>query len=336
MLDLSSNPSLDMFTNGRIFQNLSNLLSLNLSDIPIKELHLKILHNQLNSSNLLGLQLRKCNLLLREDDVHFFDHLSRLRELDLSENQLTSIPQNLFRSLKHLRTLKLSFNRFAQNINLNLNHSRNLDLLDLSRNKFVELTELKIQGYIREIDMSENAILSWEDTNSYKSVEKVHEITTKCLNLSYNSITSISEDMKKVFSNFEAVDLGGNPLDCRGCNTPLLQRWLQENKTTTILNLGVVKSLTCGDLENSMKNVTDLRFSDEQCSVDADDPDYPLAVGVPLLVLAALILLSVIAVYGYRYEITYIRHLVNIRRQKHLKDGQSADRYKYDAFVSYR
>jgi hypothetical protein len=63
--------------------------------------------------------------------------------------------------------------------------------------------------------------------------------------------------------------------------------------------------------------------------------DPVVVIGLPLLVVAALVLLTVIAIYGYRFEIAYVRHLVNIRRQRHIRENESIAHYKYDVFVSY-
>jgi hypothetical protein len=63
--------------------------------------------------------------------------------------------------------------------------------------------------------------------------------------------------------------------------------------------------------------------------------DPVVVIGLPLLVVAALVLLTVVAVYGYRFEINYVRHLVNIRRQRHMRENESIFHYKYDVFVSY-
>ncbi|KAJ9574685.1 hypothetical protein L9F63_008146, partial [Diploptera punctata] len=335
VLDASSNFVLATNNNGMsIFKNLSNLHWLNLSYTPLIKLQSLKLFDQRNSSELLGLNLRRCNLVISEKDIDFFDHMSSLVELDLSENQLSSIPVHMFRSLTKLRKLILGSNRFLQ-LNLNLKYTRKLELLDLSNNKFVELNQINIEGNISEINLSENSIISWENTNNFVDSKDFHKIKFRSLNLSYNSITRMSEDMRRVFAILDHVDIGGNPVNCSDCNTPLLKKWIQENKTTIIFNLGTVKNLTCTDLENNSRNITEVIFSSNVCFLDMDDPDYALAVGVPFLVLAALILLSVIAVYGYRYEITYIRHLVNIRRQKHLKEAKTSERYKYDAFVSY-
>ncbi|PSN43581.1 hypothetical protein C0J52_16712 [Blattella germanica] len=325
VLDLSSNPSLQFNSSSETLRFLTNLKWLNLSHIPLKTF--KSLGQFIQRGNymeLLGIQLINCDIVISEENLTTFDNMPSLVELDLSQNDLTKVPSQMFSKLKNLQTLRLASNRLS-NISLNTSNLKNLELIDLTNNKITSIFNIKITGNVTEINLSDNTVLPW-DSELCEIYFTSSNQWLKRLNLSYNLISYISESMIKSFSTLDFIDLGGNSFDCDNCNMVPFQTWLSENKTINILNLGCTENLKCGDLRHLSKNIIDVKVNATSCPAE-DDTDWSLIVGVPLLVCAALILFTVIAVFGYRYEITYIRHLINIRRQRHFRDSQSIARF---------
>ena len=84
------------------------------------------------SHNRLGEQLQT------DDNGTVFAHFIHLVELDLSVNQIKSLPFHIFKAQSQLQHLNLSGNSL-QFIKFNMNHMNNLTVLDLSRNLFTQL-----------------------------------------------------------------------------------------------------------------------------------------------------------------------------------------------------
>ncbi|XP_059156452.1 protein slit-like [Physella acuta] len=78
-------------------------------------------------------------------------NMSKLRYLDLSNNQLNSIPRHAFRANAELRYLILSKNRFSS-IPFDVQDSPHLTLLDLSDNAILHLTEREMWVLERQLD----------------------------------------------------------------------------------------------------------------------------------------------------------------------------------------
>jgi hypothetical protein len=147
----------------------------------------------------------------------------------------------------------------------------------------------------------------------------------------------ITENMGTSLLYLESVDLGENPFDCDNCEMETFQRWLRQRKSTKVFNMGTTNNLICSGTISERTEIINVPFNNTSCLPVVADAifDPAVVIGLPLLVVVALVLLTVIAIYGYRFEIAYVRHLVNIRRQRHIRENESIAHYKYDVFVSY-
>lgn len=323
-----------------------NLRWLNLSEVPMKSLGaLKYLiqykndmeHNK-TAFQLLGINLSGCDITISEDDVTFFDLVPSLLHIDLSRNHLSTLPPNIFRSQQNLQSLNLASNVLINGFRLETGEKQSLKLLDLSNNKLSNLESIYISGTVDEINLSENAVSEWNKISVFFKADGYNRSWVKRLNLTYNAITTISENMSCSLSHLDSVDLGQNPFDCDTCGIQTFQRWLRLQKNTKIFNLGTTDNLICGGSRSKRREIIYVSLNSTWClPVAAEDKFDPfLVTGLPLTVVIALILLTAIAIYGYRFEIAYVRHLINIRQQRHLRENESIARYHYDAFVSYR
>ena len=81
------------------------------------------------SSNFIGNMMGKGNQSL------IFDNLTSLEVLDLSLNEIHSLPEDIFRGLTSLKTLRLSHNTLYLDMPLRVNHMKNLELIDLTDNQ---------------------------------------------------------------------------------------------------------------------------------------------------------------------------------------------------------
>ncbi|XP_012939334.1 toll-like receptor 4 [Aplysia californica] len=84
------------------------------------------------------------SMFMSTHSEHLFRSLTKLRSLDLSNNQLNLLSRDTFQNNSHLQTLNLANNRFTT-IPLDLTILPNLTYLDLSRNSISQLSVKDMQ-----------------------------------------------------------------------------------------------------------------------------------------------------------------------------------------------
>lgn len=130
-----------------------------------------------------------------------FDRMSSLYYLDLAENRINNLPHNLFLNTHKLDTFVLSRNQFDEFPNFRSFSLRNLDLSNcqistLEHNSFFGKASLyAVNLSINEIDSIPDHIAS---------------STVQILDLSYNNISSISDQTFSSLPHLEVLDLRGN------------------------------------------------------------------------------------------------------------------------------
>ncbi|XP_046963314.1 insulin-like growth factor-binding protein complex acid labile subunit isoform X1 [Vanessa cardui] len=100
-----------------------------------------------------GISLKVTKLNVSNNDISSFpnnlSNLYNLKSLDLSGNQLNSLPENALQNLTALEVLNLSRNYFESWLSINPNEvlkpATSLKILDLSKNKFTTLANLANQ-----------------------------------------------------------------------------------------------------------------------------------------------------------------------------------------------
>lgn len=192
-------------------------------------------------------------------DVHedLFINATTLKELDLTGNEEISFARNTKACihLQSLRTLRLSGTR-PQNLdilrcldNLRVLHLsnagifvnkssihnyywalfKNLIILDLSRNIFLDLTLLKIGGKLRSLNISHTEVKIGDDflmdagslktlIMSHSGIQKISQLTFQHTNISYldlsfNSINSSDKDFIKQLKEVLHLNLSHNILE---------------------------------------------------------------------------------------------------------------------------
>ena len=105
-------------------------------------------------------------ILAGDTKGHIFEPLTKLEKLDLARNDIEKLPKKVFRYLKKLKTLNISFNRI-QKIEFAFDHMKNLSYLDVQQNKIYSLpvplleqmySYSKKESVNISIDMSKNLI----------------------------------------------------------------------------------------------------------------------------------------------------------------------------------
>ena len=193
-LFLNNSPSelLDQF-------NFDNTTKLDVSFSDVTRLNFKLMRS---------VNLRSMNTYEHQLDYYLAEFGQSLREIVLSDNELSSQFQAKFmRNSMNITRLELS------NVNItNLNGSwtlaglRFLEVLDLSRNRIELIADLyfDMMSALRRLNLSRNRLT----TLTEYTLEGLYALTH--LDLSHNSIRSIDELALSSFRNIETLDLSYN------------------------------------------------------------------------------------------------------------------------------
>lgn len=154
------------------------------------------------------------NLIEHLPNTQFF----KLSRLDLSNNHLTSVPQNLNSMTPLLRELILDGNRIASvhfetKTTLGSISLKRMPILEkLESDAFSNLVGIKTSpdgsGTCVDVSVSHNKNLRSIDENAFNSVSLCH------LDLSYNQLVTIPKNLTNWNSVQEGIDLQGNPFSC--------------------------------------------------------------------------------------------------------------------------
>uniref|UniRef100_A0A915Q0Q8 LRRNT domain-containing protein n=1 Tax=Setaria digitata TaxID=48799 RepID=A0A915Q0Q8_9BILA len=202
-LDLSSNRLQRIESNA--LEDLGELLELNLSYNLLNNFSFEIF------TGLINLQKLRIagNQITRFDDSPLSKTLPNLRNIDLSQNMITSIPSDTFLGLKLIKAIDLSSNllkeipTFDQNnlvnlkyLNMNFNKLREITPhsfrqllslleLDLARNEFSVLSASAFDGlfHLKELKLSEQMYLRKIQNGAFSGLASL-----EVLNLSHSQI----------------------------------------------------------------------------------------------------------------------------------------------------
>ena len=180
-----------------------------------------------------------------------FSSAAALKDLILSNNQLTALPENLPKSLENIR---VGGNLISVISPASLQDLDNLLILDLSHNKlesssinFDQLKELKtleldnnflqnvpayLPANLSELRLASNKIqyIFFESGDGHGSFNNLKRL--KKLDLSSNHLISIEKRSFDSLPSFVSMELQNNPWKC-DCNLAYLKEWL--STTTSIL-----------------------------------------------------------------------------------------------------
>ncbi|KAM8830732.1 toll-like receptor 7 isoform 2-T2 [Synchiropus picturatus] len=253
LLDLSNN---DFHFNMRgMFHSLSfihNLQNLEVLSLANNNIQMRIDH-QLNSSSLRTLYFNGNRLDNMWKAKHkytlFFQNLTNLNHLDISNNQLRSISDDILTNLpKSLQSLVISYNQLAFFPWANITALSNLTLLDLSHNvlDFFPSTILKFDSNLKCLYLNNNRFHSFPESVliKLKSLQVLH--------LDHNQIKKIHfKFTPKPSSNETALKeltLHTNPFRC-DCDTAWFSVFLA---TTSIHVPFLTTSVLCAYPESQI------------------------------------------------------------------------------------
>jgi hypothetical protein len=377
-LDLSENPLKYIYNHEKSFShvlyNLTKLQSLILSNTPLKSLNslYGLLGPQETDSysariHLLELDVSFCGITTLRDvsSIEIFNEQTSLQIINISGNAISTIPPQLFDTLSDLRYLNISGLNLTEGPKLELAPNTILESIDISHNKLTYPGNVLESGAVLSLDLSFNEIQQWQGTDvfmckpleskyaeCFNSSEILPDPSSECnfqrktvwvkyVNLSYNTLTTVSTEMGASLNRLAEVDLGSNPFICNICALTEFQKWLLALRTNNVtsteyVTLGMKRNLSCTEPFNVIgSSIYDVDFNPELCIPDLKS-DWLIFI---LIVSTILFMMMTVLVplYIYRYEVTYIFHLAKIMRNRRATGMKtSPEDFQYDAFVCYR
>ncbi|XP_068951669.1 toll-like receptor 9 [Petaurus breviceps papuanus] len=353
LLDLSQN-KLDLY-HSRSFTELPHLKALDLSfnsqsfqahgighnlsfirHLPNLQ-YLSLAHNQIYarvsqrlSSNSIEALDFSGNLLSRmwaEGDLyqHFFQNLSRLTRLDLSQNKLRTLPDRVLAHLpKSLRLLWAKNNHITFFNWSSLHFLPSLEVLDLSGNLLDRLATGHIPSstQLHTLDLSKNHI-SFIPQGFFTPASKL-----RVLNLFGNVLKTLDRGwFGSLALSLQELDIGANPLHCE-CDATFLEFLLEIQAAVP----GLTSKVVCGSpipLSGKSVFMQDLRLCLDvrlACSC------FAFSLLATLLTIAMPILQRL-----FGWDLWYIFHLglAWLPWRVWQKRKTSAHSYDYDAFVVF-
>nr|CAD7586251.1 unnamed protein product [Timema genevievae] len=214
-----------------------------------------------------------------------------------------------------------------------------LQQLQMSRVQICKLDKLNL-AFNSNTEWSDNEMFFVNLTNKW----------VKGLNLSYNSLRYLSEEMAESVGALSWVDIGGNEFDCSNCKVLNFQHWLWQSQRAILrveirsLNSMAYANLTCSTPKSLQgMRVIDVKFDNVSCDGKGEvenvtENDAYVTIIAPSIVGGFLLIAVVLGVlaYKYRFEISYIIHYWKLKKRTNARRISNCGLFEFDAFVSYR
>ncbi|XP_035225547.1 toll-like receptor 13 [Stegodyphus dumicola] len=249
----------------------------------------------------------------------------------MSYQQISSLSNQTFFGLKNVKNIYLQHNKisFLNDFHPFL-HTPNLETLDLHSNKIVNIPSHIFMNLnsINTIHLKNNFIQPWDE----ELLPKTSNFTTFIV--AKNKITHFTSQMFSDVKQLEFFDFSENPINCSSCSTTELQTWMNQTNIS-ISQLSIADKYTCKE-PSSLKGVyilyADLSSVLTHClPVEYDIAKVLYCTFVPLFVLGFI---AAFVWYQWKWNIRYVIFLARSRAKK-CKAKKTADRYAFDAFISY-
>ncbi|XP_060937987.1 toll-like receptor 21 [Limanda limanda] len=157
---------------------------------------------------------------LQDIPDHSFKHLPNLQNLRLDHNNLSNIGQLAFNLLDQLHSLNLSFNNISQLNPFVFQGLHNLTFLSLTNNTLKQLPEGIFSSNLNltTLIMGQNLLMNFSGIVGSVS----HLTDLKTLDLSFNSLTSLSHSNASLPTSLKVLYLARNQLTTLGCERSFL------------------------------------------------------------------------------------------------------------------
>ncbi|XP_030840833.1 LOW QUALITY PROTEIN: toll-like receptor 3 [Strongylocentrotus purpuratus] len=330
------------------FRGLSKLLYLKLSNNKIKQNFVGEEFKGLDSLEVLDLGVNT-NILLSPDAFRFlqslqtlylnlaniknitvvpspFDKLSGLKNLDLSNNNMSALHVDTFSSLD-LGTMYLQhnnlYNMWNETIHVPfLKSLRRLKYLNLCYNGFQNIPNNSLSNLpeLKALFLCHNKISHLQDNI-------INDLPLTTLDLGHNQINLINQTLlEPLLGTLKALTVSGNPFSC-GCDLQWFREWLD----VTQVHVDDNSHMICSSPPD-MRGKLVIDFHPETLNCDHRLPLYTwVLVGVG----SCMVFVTVALAVKFRFHINYCFNLVNARRRKYQRIKGEDLPFLYDAFVFF-
>jgi Leucine-rich repeat (LRR) protein len=139
------------------------------------------------------------------DGLEYVPDIQTITRLNLSKNNLKTIPNDSFRFVPQLRVLDLSINTIEKIEPIGFNNLQQLQQLDLSNNQLTRLSiELSSLNSLKNLNLENNQIFSIQD-NAFRDLTNL-----EILNLSGNDLLHLPLALFTPLKNLHFLDMTGN------------------------------------------------------------------------------------------------------------------------------
>lgn len=328
VLDLSRNShyflAYGVTHNLNFLKNLPVLRVLNMSFNSISQLTT----TEMNSSSLAELWFKNNFLGTLWNRKHIFEklfsNLSNLTTLDISCNNISKIPLNVYKYLpKNLTTLYLSNNLLTDFEWRKLENFAQLNILDLSFNFLTNVTGMELinSSYsLTFLDLSHNQI-SQLDGGFLKAAKSL-----KVLSLSFNKLTTINQStfQSTPQNTIKTLYLQNNPFQCT-CDFLDFIVWI-EASGMKIPRLAT--DVKCGEPANQ-KGKAVVNFDINECVNNSQAFLAYILTSSFIILFTFLTIVSHLFYWDASYILHYMRAKLNGYRSVNSTDSA------YDVFVTY-
>ncbi|XP_055904656.1 protein slit isoform X2 [Eupeodes corollae] len=184
-----------------------------------------------------------------------FQHLTKLRILQLTDNQIHTIEKDAFQDLISLERLRLNNNRLKAIPENFVTSSASLLRLDISHNGITTIPRKAFKGAqsMRSLQMDNNQIMCM-DEQAFKGL-----VDLEILTLNNNNLTMLPHNVFTGLGRLRALRLSDNPFSC-DCHLSWLSRFLRSAPRLA----PYTKCHSPSQLKG--QNVADLHDQDFKCS----------------------------------------------------------------------
>lgn len=336
-LDLSANTGIDLLpsyfdVNSNIFQNMTQLVSLNLSFNRLAAIT-NTTFNGIHNLRILGLKNATVFYIAKNS----FRELSNLFLMNLEDNPFepfNTFKDLIFDGLDHLEILLLSNCGISYFTRSDIFKSLTaLRYLKLRGNNLIriDVALFKFLPSLTGLDLSSNQLTPWDYPQSLFSVD------LKVLLLPHNRFTHLTSAMMDDMFAVSRLDISDNPYVCDHLLLVTIHSWMKSrNLTWNETNLFDSSNVCLSPQKWRDKPIINFLITTEVELDSISARQLVLLVVIVFITITCLIFLIIYYRWHFRYWIflaktIYFRHKMHHRRNSKYKSIT----YTYDAFVSY-
>ena len=175
-----------------------------------------------------------------------FDNVASLEDLDLSFNNISELPNDIFSKLTNLKVLRLDHNHLQHLSEVIFDNSRELEELDLSYNPLKILYQewfTSLQN-LRALNVAHTGLMTI-DHDTFHFTSSLEE-----LDLSENNFSLVPNAGLKIIPNLKRLKLNGNPIKYINDESFEMLHSLQELEVCQSPRLTEIQAKSFSDLKN--------------------------------------------------------------------------------------